>query len=158
MMNVGQICVAVKRVYAPRSMYADLVSALTERAKRVVLGSGLDSTTTHGPVNNQAQLDRVKGLVENAVAGGATVAAGGGPVDGPGFFYTPTILTDVTDDMPIVTEEQFGPALPILPYDDLDEAVARANSTDFGLGSRCGRATWRREPPWLVASPPEPPG
>ncbi len=86
MMNVGQICVAVKRVYAPRSMYADLVSALTERAKRVVLGSGLDSTTTHGPVNNQAQLDRVKGLVENAVAGGAPLRPAEVPSTDPASF------------------------------------------------------------------------
>ncbi|SEB64517.1 aldehyde dehydrogenase family protein [Rhodococcus koreensis] len=135
MINVGQICVAVKRTYVPRRLYGDMVSALVERAKAVRIGNGLEEGTTHGPLNNQLQLERVEGLVRNAVDAGATVAAGGSRIDGPGFFYAPTILTDVTDSMPVVAEEQFGPALPVLPYDDLDDAIARANATHFGLGS-----------------------
>jgi acyl-CoA reductase-like NAD-dependent aldehyde dehydrogenase len=135
MTNVGQICVAVKRTYVHRSLYDDLVSALVERAKGVHLGHGLDRGVTHGPLVNQPQLDRVVGMVEDAVQAGATIAAGGHALEGPGFFHAPTILTGVKDDMAIVADEQFGPALPVLVYDDLDDAVARANATHFGLGS-----------------------
>jgi acyl-CoA reductase-like NAD-dependent aldehyde dehydrogenase len=135
MTNVGQICVAVKRTYVARRIHDDMLAALAERAKRVRLGNGLDKGVTHGPLNNRPQLDRVKGLVANAVDAGARVVAGGPHSEGPGYFHAPTILTDVTDDMPIVAEEQFGPALPVLPYDDLDEVVARANASHFGLGS-----------------------
>jgi acyl-CoA reductase-like NAD-dependent aldehyde dehydrogenase len=142
MTNVGQICVAVKRVYVARRLYDDLVGALVERAKSVRLGNGLEEGVTHGPLNNKPQLDRVTGLVGDAVSRGATVAAGGHPVEGPGYFHLPTILTDVTDDMPIVAEEQFGPALPVLPFDDLGEAVARANDSHFGLGS----SVWTGDP------------
>jgi acyl-CoA reductase-like NAD-dependent aldehyde dehydrogenase len=74
-------------------------------------------------------------MVEDAVQAGATIAAGGHALEGPGFFHAPTILTGVKDDMAIVADEQFGPALPVLVYDDLDDAVARANATHFGLGS-----------------------
>jgi acyl-CoA reductase-like NAD-dependent aldehyde dehydrogenase len=74
-------------------------------------------------------------MVDAAVHAGATIAAGGHTPEGPGYFHAPTILTDVTDEMAIVADEQFGPALPVLPYRDLDEAIARANATHFGLGS-----------------------
>jgi acyl-CoA reductase-like NAD-dependent aldehyde dehydrogenase len=135
MTNVGQICVAVKRAYVHHSLYDDVVSALAERAKGVRLGHGLDEGVTHGPLVNKPQLDRVAGMVDAAVHAGATIAAGGQAPEGPGYFHAPTILTDVTDDMAIVADEQFGPALPVLPYRDLDEAIARANATHFGLGS-----------------------
>lgn len=135
MINVGQICVAVKRVYVPRAKHDDLVSALAERAKGVQLGSGLEAGTTHGPMVNEAQRSRVVEMVSEAVSGGAKVAAGGHLVEGPGFFHAPTILFDTTDDMAVVRDEQFGPVLPVLAYDDLDEAIARANDSHFGLGS-----------------------
>lgn len=135
MTNVGQICVAVKRTYVARRIYDDMLTALAERAKDVRLGNGLDEGVTHGPLNNRAQLDRVTGLVADAVGAGARVVTGGPAVEAPGYFHAPTILTDVTDDMPIVAEEQFGPALPVLPYDDLDEVVERVNASRFGLGS-----------------------
>ncbi|MFC7887188.1 aldehyde dehydrogenase family protein [Streptomyces sp. NPDC057376] len=135
MTNVGQICVAVKRTYVARAVYDDMLAALSERAKNVRLGNGLDEGVTHGPLNNRPQLDRVTDLVASAVDAGARVVAGGATVEGPGYFHAPTILTDVTDEMPIVSEEQFGPALPVLPYDDLDDVVARVNASPFGLGS-----------------------
>lgn len=135
MINVGQICVAVKRAYVHKDLYDDFVSAVVERAKAVRLGNGLDEGTTHGPLATRPQLERVVGLVEDAVSDGAHVAAGGHVVEGDGYFHAPTILTDVTDDMAIVSEEQFGPALPIMMFDDVDEVVARANATHFGLGS-----------------------
>lgn len=135
MINMGQICVAVKRVYIPRAKHDAFVAALAERAKGVRLGNGLADGTTHGPMVNAAQRSRVAQMISDAMEAGATVAAGGHLVEGPGFFHAPTILADATDDMDVVREEQFGPVLPVLAYDDLDEAVARANNSHFGLGS-----------------------
>lgn len=132
--NCGQVCMAVKRVYAPARLHAEVVEALAHRAKTVVVGSGLDPETLLGPVNNAPQLARVERLTQRALAVGARAAAGGHRLDGPGYFFAPTILTDVPPDDPVVTKEQFGPVLPVLPYRDLDEAVEAANDTGFGLG------------------------
>lgn len=132
--NCGQVCMAVKRVYAPARLYSDVVEALARRAKTVVVGSGLDPGTQLGPVNNAPQLARVARYTALAVADGARVAAGGHRLDRPGHFYAPTILADVPPDSAVVTQEQFGPVLPVLPYGSLDEAVDAANDTGFGLG------------------------
>ncbi|MFE0422874.1 aldehyde dehydrogenase family protein, partial [Streptomyces sp. NPDC058953] len=132
--NCGQICMAVKRVYAPARLHSRVVEALAERARTVVVGSGLDPGTRMGPVNNIPQLERVERWTARAVADGARAAAGGHRLDRPGYFFAPTVLSDVPPDSPVVTEEQFGPVLPVLPYRSLDEAVEAANGTGFGLG------------------------
>ncbi|MFJ3088458.1 aldehyde dehydrogenase family protein [Streptomyces sp. NPDC086838] len=132
--NCGQVCMAVKRVYAPARLHAEVVDALAQRAKSVAVGSGLDPDTRLGPVNNAPQLARVEEVTERALADGARAAAGGHRLDGPGYFFAPTILTDVPPGSAVVTEEQFGPVLPVLPYGSVDEAVDAANGTGFGLG------------------------
>ncbi|MFF0474964.1 aldehyde dehydrogenase family protein [Streptomyces sp. NPDC004284] len=132
--NCGQVCMAVKRVYAPARLHSEVVEALAQRAKSVAVGPGLDPGTRLGPVNNAPQLARVERITEQALADGARAASGGHRLDGPGHFFAPTILTDVPPDSAVVTEEQFGPVLPVLPYRNLDEAVDAANSTGFGLG------------------------
>ncbi|MFI9630922.1 aldehyde dehydrogenase family protein [Streptomyces sp. NPDC052042] len=132
--NCGQVCMAVKRVYAPAQLHAEVVEALAQRAKTVAIGAGLDSNTRLGPVNNAPQLARVEQVTKQALADGARAAAGGHRLDGPGYFFAPTILTDVPPGSPVVTKEQFGPVLPVLPYRSLDEAVDAANGTGFGLG------------------------
>ncbi len=132
--NCGQVCMAVKRVYAPAQLHARVVEALAERAKTVVVGSGLAPGTELGPVNNAAQLARVERCTARALEEGARAVAGGHRLDRPGYFYPPTILTDVPPDSPVVMEEQFGPVLPVLPYGHLDEAVEAANATRYGLG------------------------
>ncbi|MET8219576.1 aldehyde dehydrogenase family protein [Streptomyces hirsutus] len=132
--NCGQVCMAVKRVYAPVRLYSEVVEALAQRAKTAVVGPGLDPGSQLGPVNNAPQLARVERYTNQALADGARVAAGGGRLDRPGYFFGPTILADVPADSPVVTEEQFGPVLPVLPYGSLDEVVEAANSTAFGLG------------------------
>lgn len=132
--NCGQVCMAVKRVYAPARIHSRVVEALAERAKSVVVGPGLDPDTRLGPVNNAPQLARVEQVTRRALADGARAAAGGHRLEGPGHFFAPTVLTDVPPGSPVVTEEQFGPVLPVLPYRDLDEAVEAANSTGYGLG------------------------
>ncbi|RSN63820.1 aldehyde dehydrogenase [Streptomyces sp. WAC 04229] len=132
--NCGQVCMAVKRVYVPARLHSLVVEALAHRAKTVVVGPGLDPASRLGPLNNAAQLTRVEHCTARALADGARAAAGGHRLDGPGYFFAPTILTGVAADSPVVTEEQFGPVLPVLPYDSVDEAVEAANGTRFGLG------------------------
>ncbi|MFF5087238.1 aldehyde dehydrogenase family protein [Streptomyces niveus] len=132
--NCGQVCMAVKRVYAPARLYSQVVEALAHHARTVVVGPGLDPDSRLGPVNNAPQLARVERCTAQALAAGARAAAGGHRLERPGYFFAPTVLADVPPADPVVTDEQFGPVLPVLPYDSLDEAVAAANDTGFGLG------------------------
>ncbi|HFB54703.1 MAG TPA: aldehyde dehydrogenase family protein [Hellea balneolensis] len=132
--NGGQTCAALKRLYVHADVYEDVCTHLTEFAKNVPLGNGLDENVALGPVQNKMQYDKVTELVADAVANGARVLLGANPQDGPGYFYPTTLLADCTDDMRIVAEEQFGPALPILSYTDIDEVIERANAVEVGLG------------------------
>nr|BFE55570.1 aldehyde dehydrogenase family protein [Dactylosporangium thailandense] len=131
--NNGQVCSGVKRVYAPEHRYDEVVEALASVASSVRVGAGTDPRSQLGPINNAPQRDRVAGLVDDAVSRGGQAVVGGAIVDGPGYFYQPTILREVTDGMAVVDEEQFGPVLPVLSYRSVDEVVERANDTHFGL-------------------------
>jgi acyl-CoA reductase-like NAD-dependent aldehyde dehydrogenase len=115
---------------------------LAEEAKAVKVGEGTGEGVQLGPINNRPQYDRVSELVTDAINSGAKAVTGGKPMDGPGFFYEPTILADLSDGTRIVDEEQFGPALPVIPSSSLDEAVERANATTFGLSG----SVWSRDP------------
>ncbi|WP_245664903.1 aldehyde dehydrogenase family protein [Actinoplanes subtropicus] len=140
--NCGQVCAAVKRVYVPRGRYTEVVDALADRARSVEVGDGMRPGVQMGPLANAPQFDRVQELVAEALAGGATAAAGGRRLDGDGYFFEPTILRDLDDGVRIVDEEQFGPALPVIPYDDVEDALARANRTHFGLDG----SVWSADP------------
>lgn len=133
--NSGQICAAAKRIYVPESLYGDVVDALADRARTVRVGDGAAPATELGPLQNRMQFDRVSELVADAIAQGARVAAGGKRREGPGYFFEPTVLADINEGTRIVDEEQFGPAVPVLAYRDLNEAIERANATHFGLGA-----------------------
>ncbi|MGW5355366.1 aldehyde dehydrogenase family protein [Streptomyces sp. NPDC004031] len=132
--NCGQVCMAVKRVYAPARLHSRVVEALAQRARSVVVGPGLDPDTQLGPLNNAPQLARVADVTARALADGARAAAGGHRLDRPGWFFAPTVLTGAAPGSAVVAEEQFGPVLPVLTYRHLDEALAAANATGFGLG------------------------
>ena len=132
--NCGQICMAVKRVYAPARLYPQVVEALAQRAKSTVVRPGLEPESQLGPINNAPQLARVERYTAQALADGARLAAGGHRLDRPGYFFAPTVLADVPPDSSVVVQEQFGPVLPVLPYGSVDEAVEAANATSFGLG------------------------
>ena len=134
-MNCGQICIAVKRVYAPEAMLPALTEAVAKIAREVKVGDGLDPSTQLGPINNGMQLERVSSLVADAKKHGAKVHAGGERVGRKGYFFAPTVLSGVGDDVAVVAEEQFGPVLPLLPYTSVEDAVTRANATHFGLGA-----------------------
>ncbi|MGW1073062.1 aldehyde dehydrogenase family protein [Streptomyces sp. NPDC002537] len=139
--NNGQWCSALKRVYVPRALYGEVVEALAGRARSAVVGNGADPGVRFGPVNNRPAFDRVAELVTDALRGGARAAAGGKPIDRPGYFYEPTVLADVDDSSRIVAEEQFGPALPVVAYAEPADAVDRANATRFFSGS-----VWSADP------------
>ena len=131
--NTGQTCAIPKRVYVPASIYEETVDAFVAAAERLQLGTGPEAEM--GPLSTLPQYRRISELVAEALAGGAVAVTGGHPIDGGGYWFEPTILTGTEDSMRIVAEEQFGPALPLISYDTVDEALARANATMYGL---CG--------------------
>jgi len=135
--NAGQICISIKRLYVPESLLERVVELFSKKIETLKIGNGLDDGVEMGPLNNKEQLDRVTMLVEDARKRGASVVCGGERYDdhrSTGYFYKPTIVTNIDDSAPLVAEEQFGPALPILTYTDVDEAIDRANDTSYGLG------------------------
>jgi acyl-CoA reductase-like NAD-dependent aldehyde dehydrogenase len=140
--NNGQVCSAIKRVYVPESIHDEVVDALAAHARATKVGDGTEPDSKLGPINNAPQYERVKELVADAISGGATAVTGGSAMDRPGYFFEPTILTGLTDGTRIVAEEQFGPALPVLPYTSLDDAIERANATHFGLSG----SVWSADP------------
>lgn len=134
--NNGQGCCLVKRVYAPESRYDELVEALAAIAGQITVGNPIEQPDVNlGPLATKFQYEKVSRLVEDAVAHGATIAAGGRPSDGRGYFYRPTILAGVSDGVGVVDEEQFGPVLPIVKYSTLDDALERVNAGTYGLGA-----------------------
>ncbi|MDP4598215.1 MAG: aldehyde dehydrogenase family protein [Pseudomonadales bacterium] len=132
--NNGQICIALKRLYVHETQYEAVCANLAELANNAVVGSGLNADTQLGPVQNRMQYDKLKALIEQTRTQG-TIIAGGDCPDLPGYFINPTIVRDIADDAALVTDEQFGPVLPVMSYSNLDEVIARANNTCFGLGN-----------------------
>src|SRR5437667_374507 len=132
--NSGQICVAIKRLYVHETGYQPIVAALTEVAGRVNMGAGFEAGSELGPINNRPQFERVQELVDDARRQGGKVVAGGAPLPRAGYFYPPTLVTDVGEGVRLVDEEQFGTALPIIAYHDLEDALGQANRTHYGLG------------------------
>ena len=131
--NNGQICIAMKRVYAHASIYDKLVEQLAKLADEAIVGNGLEQGTQLGPLQNKMQFDKVKDYIEDGRANG-TIVAGGDVPEGKGYFIPPTIVRDIDDDSRLVREGQFGPVLPIIKYDDVDDVIERANDTEYGLG------------------------
>jgi acyl-CoA reductase-like NAD-dependent aldehyde dehydrogenase len=132
--NGGQTCASLKRLYVHEGQYEEVVQKFADYVSKIPVGNGLDPKTLIGPVTNKMQRDIVSSYVEDARAKGARVVTGGVMPKGPGYFYPLTVVADTTDDMLLVKEEQFGPAIPIIKYKTVDEAIARANALDVGLG------------------------
>lgn len=133
--NTGQTCAALKRLYVPDAIYDDVVAALAEFAAKVPMGVGLDEENALGPLQNEMQFRVVDRLVEAAKSSGARVVMGGDPDrEAVGLFYPTTLIADIDPHNPLVVEEQFGPALPIIRYTDLEEAIRLANELEVGLG------------------------
>eukprot|EP00009_Paramoeba_aestuarina_P003558 CAMPEP_0201508808 /NCGR_PEP_ID=MMETSP0161_2-20130828/2046_1 /ASSEMBLY_ACC=CAM_ASM_000251 /TAXON_ID=180227 /ORGANISM="Neoparamoeba aestuarina, Strain SoJaBio B1-5/56/2" /LENGTH=472 /DNA_ID=CAMNT_0047903573 /DNA_START=67 /DNA_END=1485 /DNA_ORIENTATION=- len=134
MANTGQVCVAIKRVYCHEDVYDQVVEKFVECAKKAKVGDGFQEGVEYGPLNNLMQLNKVKEFVEDARNNGANILTGGAPLDRPGYFYPPTVITNVKEGHRIVDEEQFGPVIPIMSYKDDEEAIERANNSSLGLG------------------------
>jgi len=141
--NTGQTCAALKRLYVHTDIYDAVCEALTNVAAAMPMGNGLDEANVLGPLQNRAQYDIVARLVEAARDSGAKILLGGNPdPDQPGNFYPTTLVANIDNSNPLVAEEQFGPALPIIRYTTVDEAVAMANAVDVGLGA----SVWSADP------------
>jgi acyl-CoA reductase-like NAD-dependent aldehyde dehydrogenase len=150
-LTTGQVCMAMKRLYVHRSHYDDVVEGLTHELEATRLGPGLDPQATMGPLNTGRQREFVAGLVEEARSQGAEVREAGTAVEGAdigrGHFLHPALVLDPASDAGVVTEEQFGPALPIIPFDDEDVAIQQANDTWAGLCS----SVWSADPEHAAA-------
>jgi lactaldehyde dehydrogenase/glycolaldehyde dehydrogenase len=135
--NCGQVCTCNERTYVQRGVHDEFVRRLLEKVNGLVVGDPLDEGSQIGPKVSQAEWDKVKAFVDGAVDAGARLETGGGRpedlADDKGFWFAPTVLTGVSNEMDIVQQEVFGPVLPIIPFDTYDEVVEYANSTDYGL-------------------------
>lgn len=140
-MNAGQTCLSVERCYVHRSIYEPFLQMMTEKIARLRVGNGQDSEVEMGPLINERQLRTVEAHVEDAVQRGARLLAGGRRLSdlGPNF-YAPTLLADVSPDMRVISEETFGPVLPVAPYDTEQQAIELANDSEFGLAA----SVWTR--------------
>lgn len=132
-LNAGQVCLAVKRAYVHDDIYDEMCDELASIAAQAVVDDGLKQGTTIGPIQNRDQYEKVKSFLEGAREKG-TIIAGGEAPEGRGYFIKPTIVRDVTDGDRIVDEEQFGPILPVIRFSDIDDVIARANASEYGLG------------------------
>ena len=132
--NNGQICIATKRLYVHEDIYDRFKDALVAYARTVKVGDGAEQGTQIGPVNNKAQYDRVLDLIADARDKGYTFLLGGEASDIPGYFIPVTLIDNPPEDARIVQEEQFGPALPLLKFKDIDDVIRRANDSEYGLG------------------------
>lgn len=137
--NSGQVCMAIKRIYIQAGIYEPLCAALVECAQRARVGDGMDPASDYGPLQNRSQFERVKQTLAQAPRYGRVIA--GGRSWGPGYFVAPTLVADIEEGNPIVDEEVFGPVRTLLRFDTVDEAVARANRSPYGLGA----SVWSRD-------------
>jgi aldehyde dehydrogenase (NAD+) len=139
--NQGQCCCAGSRLFVEEKAYDEFVERSTTRAKRRKVGDPFDPATEQGPQVDRDQYDKVMGYIERGKKEGARLMCGGGRVGDRGYFIQPTVFADVTDDMAIAREEIFGPVMSVIKFRDMDEVVARANRTEYGLAA----AVWTRD-------------
>jgi len=133
--NCGQVCIATKRLFVHSDIYDAVAARLVAFAASVRMGDGAEDGVQLGPVQNRRQYERVRGLIEETRTAGYRFLAGGRFPDGAGYFVPVTIVDNPPDEAPVVAEEAFGPVLPLLKFNDVDEVVERANATCYGLGA-----------------------
>jgi succinate-semialdehyde dehydrogenase/glutarate-semialdehyde dehydrogenase len=133
MRNIGEACTAANRFHVAESVASEFGEKLAEKLGAMKVGRGTEEGVEVGPLINADQRDKVSELVEDATGKGAKVLCGGGPVDGPGYFYEPTVLTDIPAEARLLKEEIFGPVAPIASFESEEDAIAAANDTEFGL-------------------------
>jgi succinate-semialdehyde dehydrogenase/glutarate-semialdehyde dehydrogenase len=133
MRNMGEACTAANRMFVHRSVADEFVRRLADRMSTLTVGDGMKPDTQVGPLIDAPARSKVQELVDDAVERGATAVTGGATPDGPGYFYPPTVLTNVPGDAALMSMEIFGPVAPVITYDDEDEMIRMANDTDWGL-------------------------
>jgi succinate-semialdehyde dehydrogenase / glutarate-semialdehyde dehydrogenase len=133
--NAGQVCISPTRFYVQEPVYKKFLTRFTEFAKAIKLGDGLDKDVTMGPMANARRIDAMDTFVNDAKGRGGNIVNGGSRHGNQGFFYQPTVVTDVPDDAKVMTEEPFGPIAPIVTFKSFDEVVERANSLPYGLAA-----------------------
>jgi succinate-semialdehyde dehydrogenase/glutarate-semialdehyde dehydrogenase len=133
--NAGQVCISPTRFYVQESVYDRFLARFTEYAKNIKLGDGLEKGTTMGPLANPRRLDAMEAIVQDCKSRGGKIVTGGKRHGNQGYFFEPTVVTDLPDDSKLMTEEPFGPIAPIVTFKTFDEVVERANSLEFGLAA-----------------------
>ena len=133
--NHGQCCAAGSRLFVERNNYDEVLEGVSEHAKGIKVGSGLDPETEMGPLVSQEQQDRVTGFLESGREEGAKAVAGGNAIDGDGYFVEPTVLAETDPSMRVQAEEIFGPVVTVTPFDDVSEVPKAGNNTNFGLAA-----------------------
>ena len=133
--NAGQVCISPTRFYVQEASYNRFVARFTEYAKGIKLGDGLEKGNTMGPMANARRIDTMEKFVNDAKQRGGKIVTGGNRRGNQGYFFEPTVITDVPDDSKIMTEEPFGPLAPVVPFKTFDEVVERANSLPYGLAA-----------------------
>jgi len=133
--NAGQVCVSPTRFYVQKKAYDKFLAAFTDTLSNIKVGDGLSEGVEMGPLAHERRIPAMGRFVEDARSRGAKVLIGGDPISGKGFFFPPTVITDLPDDAMLMTQEPFGPVAPVVSFDNIDEVIARANSLPFGLSS-----------------------
>jgi phenylacetaldehyde dehydrogenase len=139
--NCGQVCVAGSRLYAERKVFDKVIEGVSEFAKKIRVGSGLDPQTQMGPVVSSTQFERVNRMIQAGIAEGAKLATGGKPMGSEGYFIEPTVLVDVNENMRVVREEIFGPVLVAQAVDDIADIARMVNNSPYGLAA----SVWTRD-------------
>jgi succinate-semialdehyde dehydrogenase / glutarate-semialdehyde dehydrogenase len=142
--NAGQVCVSPTRFYVQQGIYDRFVAGFNERTAKIVVGDGLDAGTIMGPLANPRRPAAVGALIDDAVKKGARLGSGGGHQDGSGYFFAPTVLSDVPMDADVMTNEPFGPLALIRPFNDMDDAIEQANRLPYGLAAYVHTENGRR--------------
>jgi succinate-semialdehyde dehydrogenase/glutarate-semialdehyde dehydrogenase len=133
--NAGQVCISPTRFYVQEPVYNKFLARFTDYAKSIKLGDGLEKGITMGPLANPRRLDAMEAIVQDTTKRGGKIATGGKRHGNQGYFFEPTVITDVADDAKVMVDEPFGPMAPIVPFKTFDEVVERANSLPYGLAS-----------------------
>jgi succinate-semialdehyde dehydrogenase/glutarate-semialdehyde dehydrogenase len=133
--NAGQVCISPTRFYVQEPVYDRFLKRFTDFANNIKLGDGLEDGTTMGPMANSRRLDALESFVNDAKNRGGKIVTGGKRRGNQGYYFEPTVVTDIPDDSKVMTEEPFGPIAPIVTFKTFDEVVARANSLPFGLAA-----------------------
>src|SRR6202158_973718 len=133
--NAGQVCISPTRFYVQEGVYDRFLKRFTEFADAIKLGDGLEQGTTMGPLAHARRLDAMQAIVNDSKSRGGKIVTGGKRRGNQGYFFEPTVITDIPDDCKLMTQEPFGPVAPVVPFKSFDEVVARANSLKFGLAA-----------------------